>query len=86
MRQITLDFSLFTDRAEVHEYLAEKFSFPDHYGKNLDALYDCLTDPMEETKLYLFPAGKPFEAGFLKVIRRAAEENPALSVSEEILP
>jgi len=86
MRQITLDFSFFSDRREVHEYLAEQFSFPDYYGKNLDALSDFLTDPMEETKLYVFPTGKSFENGFLKVIRRAAEENPALSVSEEILP
>ena len=28
----------------VHNYIAEKLGFPDYYGKNLDALYDCLTD------------------------------------------
>ena len=27
-----------------HEYLAEKLDFPDYYGNNLDALYDCLTE------------------------------------------
>ena len=28
----------------IHNYIAEKLDFPDYYGKNLDALYDCLTD------------------------------------------
>lgn len=28
----------------IHNYIAQKMDFPDYYGKNLDALYDCLTD------------------------------------------
>jgi RNAse (barnase) inhibitor barstar len=31
-------------RQDVFEYIAESFLFPAHFGKNLDALYDCLTD------------------------------------------
>ena len=30
------------ERKEAHEYLKEVFSFPEYYGKNLDALFDCL--------------------------------------------
>ncbi len=31
-------------KKDGHDYLAEVFNFPDYYGKNLDALYDCLTE------------------------------------------
>ena len=31
-------------KQEVLEGIAEAFTFPPHFGKNLDALYDCLTD------------------------------------------
>ncbi len=31
-------------KQEVLEKIAESFLFPAHFGKNLDALYDCMTD------------------------------------------
>jgi RNAse (barnase) inhibitor barstar len=31
-------------KQEVLEKIAEAFTFPAHFGKNLDALYDCMTD------------------------------------------
>ena len=31
-------------KQEVLEALADAFLFPAHFGKNLDALYDCMTD------------------------------------------
>ncbi|MBH9551742.1 barstar family protein [Inhella sp. 4Y17] len=31
-------------KQEVVERIAEQFMFPEHFGKNLDALYDCMTD------------------------------------------
>ena len=31
-------------KQEVLETIAESFLFPAHFGKNLDALYDCMTD------------------------------------------
>ncbi len=39
-----IDASKLNDRKEAHEYLAELFSFPSYYGKNLDALYDCVSE------------------------------------------
>mgnify|MGYP000959067657 CR=1 FL=1 len=31
-------------KQDVLEKIAESFLFPPHFGKNLDALYDCMTD------------------------------------------
>ncbi|HKX95748.1 MAG TPA: barstar family protein [Methylibium sp.] len=31
-------------KQEVMEAIAEAFLFPPHFGKNLDALFDCMTD------------------------------------------
>ena len=31
-------------KKDGHDYLAKALDFPDYYGKNLDALYDCLCE------------------------------------------
>jgi hypothetical protein len=40
---VRIDARRLTDPAGLHATLAEAFGFPPHYGKNLDALVDCLT-------------------------------------------
>ncbi len=42
--KIVLDALKMQEKDAAHEYLKEVFGFPEYYGKNLDALYDCLTD------------------------------------------
>lgn len=42
MQSIELDGKLI--KKDGHDYLKKVLNFPDYYGKNLDALYDCLTD------------------------------------------
>lgn len=44
MRKIVLEGKYLIDRESAHEYLQEKLALPKYYGKNLDALYDCLTE------------------------------------------
>ncbi len=44
MQIITLDGARMTDRRATHLYLAQTLRFPVYYGRNLDALYDCLTE------------------------------------------
>ena len=39
-----LDGKKMVSREETHAYLKETFGFPEYYGKNLDALHDCLTE------------------------------------------
>lgn len=36
-----------TTKQEVLETIARSFLFPKHFGKNLDALHDCLTDVVQ---------------------------------------
>jgi|InofroStandDraft_1065614.scaffolds.fasta_scaffold135310_2 ribonuclease inhibitor len=47
MRKVVLNFDGMNSKEEIQEYLAEQMEFPFYYGKNLDALYDCLTDISE---------------------------------------
>lgn len=47
-------------REEAHAYLKETFAFPEHYGKNLDALHDCLTE-MEEMEVEFLHVGAMLE-------------------------
>jgi RNAse (barnase) inhibitor barstar len=36
-------------KQDVMECIAESFLFPMHFGKNLDALYDCMTDTVHKS-------------------------------------
>lgn len=53
MKDITIDCRGFIPRSELHRTFADALSFPDHYGNNLDALHDCLTDITEPTRIRL---------------------------------
>ncbi len=44
MKVYILDASRFTSKSAAHEYIKDVLSFPDYYGKNLDALDDCLSE------------------------------------------
>lgn len=57
MRQIILDFGGCGSEQEVHRYLKERLGFPDYYGENLDALYDCLTEIAGDTELLFAESG-----------------------------
>ncbi len=71
---------------KTKEKAQKKLAFPDYYGNNLDALYDCLTDiydkqtimiPKEITSpRYLGNYGKQM----LRVFEDAAKENPHLQI------
>ncbi|MCW5220677.1 barstar family protein [Verminephrobacter aporrectodeae] len=36
-------------KQDVLDLLAEQFILPSHFGKNFDALYDCMTDPLHKS-------------------------------------
>jgi ribonuclease inhibitor len=82
MKQITLDGNILADIAQVHDYLKEMLEFPEYYGKNLDALYDCLTDLADVEITITSPEedGAIFQK-VLRVFKAADRENGALKVN-----
>lgn len=44
----TLDFSKINYIYDIHQIIKEGLDFPDYYGRNWDACWDCLTDMMGE--------------------------------------
>lgn len=40
-----VDLSTVKNKEDLHNLLARTFDFPEYYGKNLDALFDLITEP-----------------------------------------
>lgn len=47
MNRVVLEGSKLTDRKVLHKILKKELRFPEYYGENLDALWDCLTTDIE---------------------------------------
>ncbi len=69
--RITLDCRMFSQRGEAHDYLAEKLNLPEYYGRNLDALYDCLSGVKGEI---VFLHADEIDGGYAKKILRVFED------------
>ena len=80
MKKITINFETFADKEEAHNYLAEQLEFPDYYGKNLDALYECLTEISSPTAVHLVNTTDEYAEQIAAVFADAEEENGNLAV------
>ena len=86
MKEYVIDCEKLGERRAAHRYLAKTLEFPEHYGKNLDALFDCMTEKTGCTISFkgaaaLYQAGG-YGAKILEVMRAAAAANPLLKMSE----
>lgn len=80
---IQLDAQRMDRRRSAHSYLKEALNFPDYYGNNLDALYDCLTDlPETQVQFVNTEAAPEYFQKVARVFRDAAKSNPQLTVIE----
>lgn len=84
--EVILDGALVTDRATLHDLLAEKFAFPDYYGRNLDALYDMLTGNPKEINVTVIHTEELLEhlgrygKLFLQTLQDASKSNANLKI------
>ena len=84
MKTVILDCEELIQKEQTHIYLAEVLNFPDYYGKNLDALFDCLTE-MKECTIVLKGEGAIRQTDcygikVLKVLEEAVQANPRLKL------
>ena len=66
METIVIDGSQMSGRQAAHQHLAERLSFPGYYGRNLDALYDLLSEREGPTRLLVPPGGSVGRAGGIR--------------------
>ena len=84
MRKLTLLCEPLGDLHELHVTMKELLSFPEYYGENFDAMFDCLTDICEPTRLEVRDLKKSGLGAAARVFRQvlldADESNPNFHV------
>lgn len=79
--KIYLDIRQLNEQAQAHAYLKEQLNFPEYYGNNLDALFDCLTE-IGETDIYF--ENREFAEDYFELVYQvfltASRENQDLRV------
>ncbi|MDY4078030.1 MAG: barstar family protein [Clostridium sp.] len=87
MKEIILDCKEMSSKEKAHEYIMKKMSFPDYYGKNLDALYDILSTYDKEVYVKfinfesLFKQLGDYAVSLIDVFRESEEENTKIKFS-----
>jgi RNAse (barnase) inhibitor barstar len=64
-------------KKDGHDYLAEALDFPDYYGKNLDALYDCLCEIKADIEIV---NASMVDKDIIDTFKDAASENDFLKL------
>lgn len=62
-----LDAECMKERKSAQEYLQYRLSFPDYYGKNLDALYDLMSE-MSNVEVEIININEENEKSYLNRI------------------
>ena len=81
MKQVILDGGVIAGRTQLHDALTVQLQLPEWYGRNLDALYDCLREVRDvEIVLRCWPR-EGYLARAMDVMLDAARENPSLRIN-----
>jgi len=91
MKIIVLDGRRMKDRETAHDYLKKQLQLPDYYGRNLDALFDCLCE-MNNVQVILTYVQemqdnlRRYADNIIGVFEAAEEKNPKISfISEQLV-
>ena len=85
MKRITLQIDCIETVKALHIYLQYMLDLPEYYGRNLDALHDCLTGMDEDMEILIRAQGAKGECAaylprLMRVMEDAAQENSKLHV------
>lgn len=81
MKTVVIDGGKMYDRESAHNYIAERLGFPGYYGKNLDALHDCLCEMGEDVNIVIYRKERLIDSLehygeiMLEVFEHAAQDN-----------
>ena len=82
-----LDGSKMLSRETAHDELARALHLPEYYGRNLDALWDCVSTMQAHVALVssaaMLEALGLYGKKILSVLEEAAQKNPSFSFSQE---
>lgn len=86
MIELKLDASNVTTRTDLHDLFAQTLSLPEWYGRNLDALHDCLTSQNEDVSITVSEdelvgtLGERYVRNLIRLLRDSVEENPHITL------
>ena len=80
---ITIDCTGIQNKDQLHCLLAKELAFPEYYGQNVDALFDCLTEIRTPTEIRLLGWHElgDWKEGFQNVFVNASLEEPQLDIA-----
>ena len=83
--ELIIDGSALPEAAAVHDLFTRALDLPEWYGRNLDALYDVLSERGEPLRLLVRnrEALAEYAEDLLRTLAEAAAENPALELVYE---
>lgn len=83
MEKYLLNGKRMKTRDSAYDHMAQTMNFPDYFGRNLDALYDVLTERSADVTLKnaeaMINSLGSYGCGILKCFFDAAEQNPDLA-------
>ncbi|MBQ1484561.1 MAG: barstar family protein [Eubacterium sp.] len=86
--KLTIDLSGITSRAVLHKIFQLHLDLPPYYGRNLDALHDCLAERQGETEIVLTNEDllpehmRPYIASLRKMLGDLAKAGKRVKIAE----